>query len=186
MNKVSDLDPRAVANAVLEEAWSRGHNVSHLKLQKLLFLCHAFYLVRTRELSLVRGNFEAWQYGPVHREVYEAFKDFGEQSITHRVESVNPVTGVKTPIESPKNQQIKDTIHQVMSFYGSWSAGQLVELTHKRDGPWDYVVKSAANQANMGLRISNEIIMERFKYHWFGAKNELKEKEPSDEKPITA
>src|SRR5712671_6840917 len=69
------VDPRAVANLLLKEARVRGQRVSNLKLQKLLFLCHALYLVRTGR-PLVRGSFEAWQYGPVHREAYDAFKGF--------------------------------------------------------------------------------------------------------------
>lgn len=184
----ANLDARAVANAILLEAWNRGHEISNLKLQKLLFLCHSFYLIKTRHFSLVRGQFEAWQYGPVHREVYDAFKEHAEKPIRNLAESLNPITGEKKPLNIPDCQEIKDTILDVVRFYGGWSAGQLVELTHKKDGPWDYVVKSAAHEANMGLRISNEIIMDRFKYHWFGAKNRITaiEQEPSDEKQIIA
>src|SRR5882757_6997431 len=86
----ASCDPRAVANLLLKEARSRGHHISNLKLQKLLFLCHAFYLVETGR-PLVRGSFEAWQYGPVHREAYDAFKVYGAKPITEDALRFDPV-----------------------------------------------------------------------------------------------
>ncbi len=181
-----NIDSRAIANAILQESWDRNLSITHLKLQKLLFLCHSFYLVKVRKGPLIRGNFEAWQYGPVHREAYEAFKVYGEKPITQLCVSTNPITGMKTSIPIPTDQAVRDNVSDVVRFYGNWESGDLVELTHAKDGPWDFIIKSASDEANMGLRISDEIIVERFKYHWFGAKNRLEGVPPNEEKQIIA
>jgi hypothetical protein len=77
-------------------------------------------------------------------------------------------------------------MRKVVAFYGSWTAAQLVTLTHAENGPWDVVVKAAVNNANVGLRISNEIVEQRFKYLWFGAKRELVDEEPYEDQPLVA
>jgi uncharacterized phage-associated protein len=177
-------DPRAVANLLLREARGRGHYVSNLKLQKLLFLCHAFYLVDTGR-PLVRGSFEAWQYGPVHREAYDAFKQFGANSITAHADKFDPVTGARMPLALPTDRSILDVVHKVVEFYGAKSPGELVKLTHAQGGPWDQVVRAAATSANIGLKISDEIIVKRFKYLWFGRQPKL-EVEPYEDAPLVA
>ena len=178
-------DPRAVANLLLREARSRGHHVSNLKLQKLLFLCHAFYLVDTGR-PLVRGSFEAWQYGPVHREAYDAFKRFGAKPITEDAERFDPVTGTRKPIALPANRGVLDVIQRVAQFYGGKSPGELVELTHAKNGPWDHVASAATTSANIALKISDGVIAERFKYLWFGDKPNYKDKEPDEDAPLVA
>jgi uncharacterized phage-associated protein len=178
-------DPRAVANLLLKEARSRGHRFSNLKLQKLLFLCHAFYLVDTGR-PLVRGSFEAWQYGPVHREAYDAFKRFGAKPITEDAEKFDPVTGTRKPIALPADRAMLDAVQRVVQFYGGKSPGELVELTHAKDGPWDHVVSAATTSANIALKISDGVIAERFKYLWFGDKPNYKDKEPDEDVPLVA
>jgi uncharacterized phage-associated protein len=178
-------DARAVANLVLREAWERGLEISNLKLQKLLFLCHAFFLVEKGK-GLVRGNFVAWRFGPVQKEAYEAFQNFGADPIKAEAVRVNPVNGERSKVAAPVDREVVDLVRKIVQFYGSWSASELVELTHAKNGPWDFVVTSAAKNANMGLRISDEIIAQRFKYHWFGEKRNLSGEEPNDDRPIVA
>lgn len=178
-------DPRAVANLLLKEARSRGYDVSNLKLQKLLFLCHAFYLARTGR-PLVRGSFEAWQYGPVHREAYNAFRRFGAEPISENAESFDPVSGTRKPLALPKSRALLDVVHEVVQFHGGKSPSELVELTHAKNGPWDHVVNAARSNANMALKISDRVIAERFKYLWFGDKPNYKDKEPDEDAPLVA
>ena len=179
------IDARSVANLILREAWNRGFRISNLKLQKLVFLCHAFLLVEKNK-DLIRGQFVAWKFGPVHPDVYDAFKNFGGNNIDRPAEKVNPVTEEKSEIKGTKDRDVCDIVSKVVSFYGEWTASQLVNLTHAEGGPWDVVVKAAAQNANVGLRINNEVISERFKFLWFGAKRDLGDEEPDEEEPLVA
>jgi uncharacterized phage-associated protein len=177
-------DPRAIANLILAEAWVRGVEVSNLKLQKLLFLCHALHLVH-KSKPLVHGSFEAWQYGPVSRIAYEAFRRYGERPITALAAQTNPATGKISELSIPNDLAILDTVRKVMEFYGSWSAGHLVALTHAKNGPWHFVVENSKVKANIGLRISDTVIRERFKYLWFGNKPTPQLAEPNEDRPLT-
>jgi uncharacterized phage-associated protein len=176
-------DARAIANLILDEAEGRGLKLTNLKLQKLLFLCHALFLVQ-RGRPLVHGSFEAWQYGPVSREANESFRRFGRSIITERATARNPATGAHREIPSATDLEARATVSRVVEFYGNWSAGQLVDLTHAKNGPWDYVVRESAGKANFGLRISDRTIVERFKYLWFGAKQNSRTAEPHEDHPL--
>src|SRR6266481_8583654 len=101
------LDARAVANLILSESWKRGLEISNLKLQKLIFLCHAFLLVE-KNRDLVRGNFVAWKFGPVHPDVYDAFKHFRERPIDRLAAKVNPVTEEQTEIAPVMDLDVRD------------------------------------------------------------------------------
>src|SRR6185437_420557 len=163
---------------------ARRLELSNLKLQKLLFLSHAFYLVETGR-PLVRGSFEAWQYGPVHREAYDAFKKFGAKPITEDAEKFDPVTGARRPIAFPADHQLLDVICKVIDFHGGKSPAELVKLTHAEKGPWHHIVEAAANNANIGLKISNEVILKHFKYLWFGRQPKM-DIEPNEDAPLVA
>jgi uncharacterized phage-associated protein len=135
---------------------------------------------------LVRGSFEAWQYGPVHREAYDAFKRFGANPITEDAERFDPVTGARKPIAVPADRAMLDVVQRVVQFYGGKSPSELVELTHAKNGPWDYVVTAAKTSANIALKISDSVIAERFKFLWFGIKPTFKDKEPDEDAPLVA
>jgi len=182
---MKQVDARALANLILSAAWERGFVVSNLKLQKLLFLCHAFLLVE-KDRDVVRDEFVAWKYGPVHRDVYDAFKKFGASPIDDFAARVNPATGKTTTFTPIRDQVVQDVVNRVVAFYGNWTPGQLVELTHAQGGPWDIVVKTASTTANVGLRISKEAIQGGYKYLWFGAKRDLKGEEPHEDQPLVA
>lgn len=146
-------------------AKERKIDLSNGKLQKLLFLAHAIFLV-TKGRPLVHSSFEAWQYGPVSREAYDAFKSFGADPISGLAKKRNPATGAEAEIPAPDDLEVSDVVARVVGHYGPWAFSRLVDLTHAKNGPWDFVVKSAASSANLGLRISDEIVRERYKFLW--------------------
>jgi uncharacterized phage-associated protein len=91
-------DPRIIANYMLDVARDRGVSLTNLALQKRLFFAHAISLTE-RKTKMVSGYFEAWQYGPVHPTVYQAFKAAGPNAIDFRAEAFNPVTRTRKPLE---------------------------------------------------------------------------------------
>ncbi len=51
--------------------------LTHIKLQKILYYVQATYMAKNGGTPLFTNDIEKWQYGPVVREVYSEFKDFG-------------------------------------------------------------------------------------------------------------
>ena len=62
-------DPRAVANWFIERGINEEYPLTHIEVQKLLYFAHGWMLGIHGE-PLVEGNWEAWRYGPVLRDVY--------------------------------------------------------------------------------------------------------------------
>jgi uncharacterized phage-associated protein len=180
---MTNRDPRAVANTILDEADRQGYWLSNLVLQKLLYLAHAIYLIEEKE-PLVSGYFEAWQYGPVHPGAYQAFKASGSHPITGRAESVDPVTLERKTIASPSEPRVNRVVTKVLSHFGHMSVGQLVDIMHAKDAPWDFVVKSAADSAHLGLRIPDRLIVDRFKYHKVSMGPVPNSGEPDEDSPF--
>src|SRR5690606_8474982 len=80
MDESDWFDPIEIANEALVIAGEVGTPVSHLKLQKLLYISHGIHLAAFGS-GLVKGGFEAWQFGPVSSALYQAGKRFGSYDI---------------------------------------------------------------------------------------------------------
>ena len=153
-------DSRIVANFMLDTAKEYDIGLTNLALQKLLFFAHSICLSE-RKSALVSGYFEAWKYGPVHPVVYQAFKSQGSSVIMDRAMRFDPVTRMTSELGHLEDRVAKEICTRVILHFGRLNAGRLVDLTHADGGPWHHVVKNSENGANIGLRISNEVIAEK-------------------------
>mgnify|MGYP003134004672 CR=1 FL=1 len=154
-------DPRAIANLILKCAEQRGYELSNLSIQKLLYFSHAKYLVRTGK-PLVSGVFEAWEYGPVSRPVYDALKQYGKSPVTSEIKVRDPFSGQEAPPIAPREKDVVELVEDVVRGMGWLSAGRLVEISHAKDGPWSYVWNKAKTNPVLGNRITDIVTAERF------------------------
>lgn len=177
-------DPRGMANLMLDEADRVSVKITNLALQKLLYFAHGIHLVQTKE-PLVSGYFEAWQYGPVHPSAYKAFKAAGSSPIAFRATGQDPMTGAPREIVTPNESRLTSLMQQVLGSYGRMSPGRLVDLSHAKDSPWSYVVEKSRTEVAFGLRISDNVILERFRHHKVSIGLEPLSGEPSDDTPFT-
>lgn len=97
-------------------------NITHLKLQKLLYYLKVWGIVSAEEL--VEGDFVKWQYGPVNKEVYDAFKSYGNKVIP---QNLSPDPTFTT------NQ--KKFFDFVLKCYVPFDALTLSSMSHAED-PW--------------------------------------------------
>ena len=177
------FDARAVANLILDEADRKSRRISNLSLQKLLYFSHGLYLIR-KNSPLVTGYFEAWQYGPVHPTVYESFKGAADRFIEFRASRLNLVTQQLETIPKIDDSDCLQTISQVVDAYGQLNPGRLVELSHATNAPWSFVVDNSKMRPMLGLRITDNIIRERFKYHKFSVGEVPTSGEPNQDAPF--
>lgn len=178
-------DPRIIANQILDEAAARGIPVTNLALQKLLYFCHAQYLIETKR-PLVSGHFEAWQFGPVHPVVYRAFKIAADQPITYRAPKIDALSGRPTTLEVVFDERVIAHISRLMESYGTLTPGRLVEISHAKGAPWDFVVEKARQGVALGMRITDSVILERFRFHKVRVAVEPQQGEPGEDAPIVA
>ena len=181
---MNPYDPRAIANLILDEADLRKISISNLALQKLLYFAHGIFLTQTKT-PLVSGYFEAWQYGPVHPSVYRAFKSTGSTVITSRASAKDPLTGCSREIKKIDDYEVVDLIRHVLRSYGTMSPGRLVDLSHAKGSPWDFIVDKSRTQVAFGLRIPDNVIKDRFQHHKVSVGTEPRAGEPRDDTPFT-
>lgn len=178
------FDPRAVANLMLDEADRVGIRITNLALQKLLYFAHGIFLVETKE-PLVSGYFEAWQYGPVHPSAYKAFKSAGSNPIHFRAMSQDLVSGRVTEVPIPDSAVVYRLVAHVLGSYGRLSPGRLVDIAHAKGSPWEHIADKGRTSVAFGLRIPDNVILDRFKYHKVCVGAEPRAGEPREDTPLT-
>ena len=181
------FDPRAVANFLLDARDFLGLATTQIELQKLLYFSHEAFLLRTR-LHLVSGYFEAWQYGPVHPVVYSSFKASKGQPITNRATSRNIHTGEINQVRPLDDLESVRHVTETVARLSGLSAGQLIDLSHATGGPWHSTVESAKKSVALGLRITDDVILQSRPHSMLmreGQPAVFKGRVPIDETPLT-
>lgn len=131
---------------------------THLKLEKLVYLCFADYLCKYNK-ELYKDEIYAYKYGPVVKSVYERYKGYGYREIEQDDEEILAEGIYEMPSRSriifaesgfEKINSIDETIEK----YGRLSASDLVDLTHRDYTPWAI----SGRGQNKDEIISNEVI----------------------------
>jgi uncharacterized phage-associated protein len=99
--------------------------VTNLALQKILYLAHMVHIGRYG-VPLVNGRFEAWDYGPVHPELYQKVKAFGAK----------PIPNVFFALDQVGDGLEKSTLQEASNNLLNKSAAELVSNTHWEQGAW--------------------------------------------------
>lgn len=101
-----------------------SENLTHLKLQKLLYYAQGCYLAM-KDKPLFNENILAWEHGPVVNEVYQEYKD----------NRSNPIV-FDEPYDTKKvDNETQAILKEVFDVFGQYSAWRLREMTHE-EAPW--------------------------------------------------
>jgi len=153
-------DVRGIANFVLDLAEKEGERVSNLRINKVIYFLHAGFL-REFGKPLVSAKIEAWDHGPVFREVYHQFKRFGRSEILGRANRINVATGSyeAATVNLPEDERVflAERCRQLLKI----PAGVLVEKSHVEGGPW-HLARFGGGRVNPGVEITNSLIVEHF------------------------
>lgn len=153
-------DPRSIANIVLDIADSSGIPITNLALNKILYFLHAWYLAHFNR-PLIDAKIEAWEYGPVIREVYSEFKQYGSSEIKGRAQRFDVDKLRQVLCQDSVSAADLLFIRDQFSRYGHLGVGKLVSMSHEKGGPWDNVY-NASGRVNPGMHISDELIRAYF------------------------
>lgn len=160
---------QAVANYFIDLGRRDSKPLSPLKLQKLVYFAHGWYLALTGE-PLLNEQIEAWQYGPVVPSLFWDFREFGSESIDRPATTIEVGNGdflveVKTPRiedEVGDHEPAKSILNRVWDSYGQFTAVQLSNMTHKSGTPWSDVVTQHHFHPPRGTDIPGELIKSHF------------------------
>jgi len=96
--------------------------MSNKKLQKICYYVYAWYLALYNQ-KIAPIEFEAWVHGPVSRELYNYFKNYGWNDIPQHYGFILADNATITFAE------------KIWDMYGSYSADDLEKMTHT-ELPW--------------------------------------------------
>lgn len=104
-----------------------GHELSHIQIQKLLYLSHMYHMGGNDRERLVYGHFEAWKYGPVHPDLFHKLKYHDNNPIGNVFEDYEHISDDCKEVQSIK--MIYDALSGVAPM-------KLVSITHWEHGAW--------------------------------------------------
>ncbi len=128
--------------------------VDTLSLQKLLYFCSGFSKVFPNVKDLILDCSESWKYGPVYREIYEAFSYYGYDKIDF--DELVKDRDINLSLEEKKY------IDAIIEAFGFYSGSILREMTHMTD-PWIESRKGLDDDAFSNRIIDNGSIEKYFK-----------------------
>jgi uncharacterized phage-associated protein len=138
--------------STFEAAKTLGHyegwSLSNLRMQKVLYLAHMFYMGQNEGEPLVGELFQSWDLGPILPSLYKKVSFFGSDAVQ------DVFYGVSMTEEGPEAKVLKLAAEGISKY----RHGALVSYTHKEGGAWsnNYVV--GAN----GRTIPNKDILEEY------------------------
>ena len=129
-----------VANQFLNLAEKQNKRLTQMQLQKLTYISHGWNLAISGS-PLTNDVPEAWDYGPVYRELREALRGYGSGPVDRKIRYKDFLRG---EFRDDANEEVKgafsefeqSVIQKVFEIYGDFHAFQLSALTHKEGTPW--------------------------------------------------
>lgn len=145
--------PLAVANAVV----SLDPGRTAMAVNKLVHLVHGWSLAHGR--GIVDREAEVWRYGPVYREVYEAFMRFGHHPIGMGMPFADTM---EIPAIDPDDRWSWELVSSVVSAHRADDACRLSEICHAPDSPWRRVAEDNGYRVAQGTTVPEAYMAEHF------------------------
>jgi len=130
MARVSVKDVALFFIALAQDA---GEQLTHMKLQKLLYYAQAWF-VGTFGEPLFDGKIEAWTHGPVCPEIYQQYKQYHNNEIPFP-EDCDSVDGCMAIVKPTLPTDVIDFLNSLADDYMNYTAYQLRTMTHNEQ-PW--------------------------------------------------
>lgn len=151
--------PIVVANSFIER-FGTDNNISHMKLQKLVFFANGWQLAVTRK-PLVDERSQVWRYGPIFRSLYSRLTGRGNNPIKLPV-TIGPFDTVAESIPN-NNSDVSNLINWIWDKYGSISAERLSGMTHEPGTPWYTIAKKHNFSVPAHMEIDDDLVEEYFR-----------------------
>ena len=142
----------AVANSIIARGRKEGIHITHLKLQKLVYLVQGWHLDMFDKPAFEEDLY-VWQYGPVIETVYAAFRHNGSLPIVDE----HPKPGLGCKVYYAKGKDMKTALDFVWKIYARKDALLLSAMSHAKGTPWAQAKKRKQRV------IDKELIKEHFR-----------------------
>jgi uncharacterized phage-associated protein len=162
----------AVANWMIAENLKDNRDLTHLKLQKLLYYAQGWFLAFF-DYPLFYNNILAWKYGPVIESVYLALSYSGKKNVSKILDEEILIDGeyfLIQPQLDPDNTDVSSFLEVFWPQYSVIDVHTLVNSTHAEGTPWHTIYSRYMNNPRLGNVIPVELIHQHFKAVWDDSK----------------
>lgn len=153
---IESIQPLAVANTFIDRYGQNG-GLSHMKLQKLVYYCHGWWLSHY-DRPFLNERPEVWKFGPVFGGLYRELNGFGWQSIS----APQAPTFYNAP-PLVEDQNVGALIDWVWSRYGGYDAIELSEKTHSPGTPWRLIAEQHDFVVPRHTQIPDDLVKQCFR-----------------------
>jgi uncharacterized phage-associated protein len=137
-----------IANEFLRRAKASGRSLTHMQLQKLVYLAHGWALA-VLDQQLATDQVQAWDYGPVYPELYRALRKYGAKPVTSLI-TYGDYDREAQNGDAEASANLSDfeiaVVDKVYEMYGELPAFKLSALTHEPDSPWSIACREGFGQ----------------------------------------
>lgn len=154
MNAMYDV--RGIANWFLDKASECNVDLSNMALNKIVYFAVENAIISDGVL-LTNAKIEAWEHGPVFREIYHEFKSFEKRSIRSRAKKFDVQTRSMVEAKEVFSMNVINILNKTFEDYGYLTASQLRAISHQPGGAWD-TVWWHEGRINPGMEITKENI----------------------------
>lgn len=167
----------AIANELIKRAKDKGLDITHLKLQKLVYFAHALNLALGNG-RLIKDEVEAWKYGPVIPDLFRECAVYGKDKIynyitTAIIENDPFMVEIVTKFIDPDDVFSNDLLGAIIDIYGSKTAVELSNMAHSKNSAWDITREQHKEGKNRNYIIPTDMIARAEKVR-FGIKDDGK------------
>lgn len=151
-----------VANYFVKKALAEGVPVTLMKLVKLAYIAHGWYLgLTTPSQPLLSEGVQAWKYGPVVPSVYDAFRINGANEITELVPTIGQDGHLS--YQTINDSALAPFLDTIWESYKRFDGLQLSALTHQSNTPWYQCWHERGGKDMKGFVIPNNLIASHYR-----------------------
>lgn len=152
-------DVRAIANWCLDKAESNGFHPTSMWINKIVYFIYETALQNFR-IVLTPAKIEAWDHGPVFRELYAQFQS---DAPFHKLKKMNLQTRQREDAAEDFRELDLKIFDNAWKKYGHLSAAELRRISHQSGSPWD-IAWHSGGKSNPGMGIDIGVILGRNSY----------------------
>lgn len=141
------MSAKNIADDILKLAKRRARALTPMQLMKLTYIAYGWHLAMRNE-KLFSDRIEAWKFGPVIPNLYQATKHFGRNQIPLDLVADSPIS----------RPELEVFLASIVDNYSQYDGIALSNLTHRAGTPWQKVYEPNV----MGIQIPDEFIREHY------------------------
>lgn len=154
-NKMANISKASLPTAIEFSRAVLSHKpLDKLELQKTLYLIYSICLEQGQRI--LNGTPLAYEYGPVFKDVYDEYKGYQKYE---KIDSDYSITDMLSLSKSMELNRVIPIVNNVLELTEGKTGGNLIDITHATDGPWDQVYVEGLN-----IPIDENTILE-YNYH---------------------